>query len=132
MGKGRLKPDFLERTEVFSDRCVAVAEQPDKDGRFRRIVEQLAASGSAVGANIAEADEAMSDKDFRKSLAIAAKELAETRFWLRLSIRRGWLNSDRLAPLLDELTEMKKIVGTILTKTSTERRTRLRTSSPST
>ena len=53
MAKGRLKPEFVERVEAFSDFCVAVAEQLDQDGRFRRIVEQFAASGSAAGANIA-------------------------------------------------------------------------------
>ena len=122
MGKGRLKTDFLERAEAFSDRAVAVAEQLDKDGRFRRIVEQLAASGSAVGANLAEADEAMSDRDFRKCLTIAIKEMAETRFWLRLAIRRAWLTPARLDPLLLELSEMKKIVGTILARTAPEGR----------
>lgn len=126
MGKGRLKPEFLERTEVFSDRCVAVAEQIEKDGRFRRIVEQLAAAGSAVGANIAEADEAMSDKDFRKCMTIAIKEMAETRFWLRLVVRRVWLPQARLDPLLIELAEMKKIVGTILARTAPERRASVR------
>jgi four helix bundle protein len=119
MGKGRLRTEFVERSEAFSDRCVAVAEQLDADGRFRRIVEQLAASGSSVGANLAEADEAMSRNDFRKSLAIATKELAETRFWLRLAIRRGWLEKTRLDPLLTELEEMKKIIGSILSKSAT-------------
>jgi len=117
VGKGRLQPAFLERVELFCDRCVAVAEQLERDGRFQRIVHQLAASGSSVGANIAEADEAMSSKDFRKCLAIAAKELAETRFWLRLAIRREWLPQSRVDPLLAELLEVKKIVGSILTKT---------------
>ncbi len=117
MGKGRLQPVFLERVELFCDRCVAVAEQLERDGRFQRIVHQLAASGSSVGANIAEADEAMSTRDFRKCLAIAAKELAETRFWLRLAIRRAWLPESRLVPLLTELSEIKKVVGSILTKT---------------
>ncbi len=88
MGKGRLKPEFLERCEAFSDRAVAVAEQRDKDGRFRRIVKQRAASGPGVGANLAESDEAMSDKDFSKCLAIAIKEMAETHFWFGLAIRR--------------------------------------------
>jgi four helix bundle protein len=84
MGGGRLRPEFLERTEAFADRCVALTEQLAADGRFVRLVDQLAASGSSVGANIAEASEAMSRKDFRKCLAIASKELAETWFWLRL------------------------------------------------
>ncbi|MCW5764549.1 MAG: four helix bundle protein [Phycisphaeraceae bacterium] len=117
-GKGRLQPQFIARVEEFSDRCVAVAEQLERDGRFRRIVEQLAASGSAVGANLAEADEAMSRRDFRKSLAIAAKELAETRFWLHLAVRRAWLVQSRLDPLLAELSEIKRIVGAILTRTA--------------
>lgn len=116
--KGRLRPDFIERVEAFSDRCLAVAETLDEQGCFRRFVEQLAASGASSGANIAEADEAMSDKDFRKCLAIAVKELVETRFYLRLCIRRGWLSPARLLPLLAELHEVKKIVGSILTKTA--------------
>ena len=121
VAKGRLKSEFVERVEVFCDRCVAVAEQLDQDGRFRRIVEQLAASGSSVGANISEASEAMSTKDFRKSMSIAAKELVETRFWIRLVIRRGWIPENRLQPLMSEITEIKKIVGSILTKTSPAR-----------
>lgn len=116
MGKGRLQPEFVERCEVFSDRCVALAEQLEREGRFRRIVEQLAASGSSVGANIAEADEAMSRRDFRKSVAIAKKELVETRFWIRLAIRREWIAQTRLDLLVAELEELKKIVGSILTR----------------
>jgi four helix bundle protein len=115
--RGRLQPEFLDRVEVFSDRCIAVAEQLDADRRFRRIVEQVAASGTSVGANLAEADEAMSTADFRRCLAIANKELAETRFWLKLIVRRGWLQESRLQPLREEIEEIKRIVGSILTKT---------------
>lgn len=118
MGKGRLKPDFLERVEVFSDRCVSVAEKLAEDGRFQRIVDQFAASSTSVGANIAEADEAMSVKDFRKTISIAIKELAESRFWIKLFIRRQWLAPSRLEPLLIELEELKHILGSILTKTT--------------
>lgn len=117
MGKGQLQPEFVERCEAFSDRCVALAEQLDRDGRFRRIVEQLAAAGASVAANIAEADEAMSRRDFRKSMAIAKKELVETRFWIRLAIRREWVAQTRLDLLVAELEELKTIVGSILART---------------
>jgi four helix bundle protein len=53
-------------------------------------MDQIAASGTSVGANTFEADEAMSRKDFCKALGIANKELNETRFWLRLFVRREW------------------------------------------
>jgi four helix bundle protein len=66
----------------------------------------------------------MSLKDFRKCLAIAIKELAETRFWLRIVIRRGWLSEARLAPLLSEQDEIRKVIGSILTKTREAQATR--------
>jgi four helix bundle protein len=117
MGKGRLNAEFLDRTLEFSDRCLAVAERLARAGKFARFIEQLAASGCSVGANIAEANEAMSLKDFRKCLSIAIKELAETRFWLTLVVRRKWLPESRLRPLMDELLEIRKILGTILART---------------
>ncbi|MFY7897336.1 MAG: four helix bundle protein [Phycisphaerales bacterium] len=45
------------------------------------------------------------------------KELAESRYWMRLFIRRKWLPENRLAPLLAEAHELKRILGSILTKT---------------
>ena len=123
MTTGRLKPEFIERTEEFADRSVAVAEQLARDGRFSRIAEQLASSGSSVGANIAEAHEAMSRRDFRKCLSVAAKELAETRFWLRLTVRRGWIQQSRVEPLQTELEELRNIVGSILARTHPNRKT---------
>ena len=48
---------------------------------------------------------------------ITAKELAETRFWIRLVVRRNWIPSARVESLLDELEQIRLIVGSILTKT---------------
>lgn len=126
MSKGRLRPEFLDRIESFSDRCIAVAESLASQGRFARLVEQLACSGASVGANIAEADEAMSTKDFRKSLSISLKELVETQFWLRIFVRRQWLREAQIASLLQELEEIKLILGSIIgrTKAASERPTR--------
>lgn len=118
-------PDFVERVEGFSDRCLAVAEQLDAERRFARVVGQLVGSGTSVGANVAEADQAMSTADFRKCLSIAIKELAETRFWLCLCIRRNWIADVKLQPLLDELQEMRLIIGSILSKTRPEARSNL-------
>jgi four helix bundle protein len=86
---GRLTKDFLERIESFCDRAVGVSEELGKRKVSLRIVDQALASGTSVGANVFEADEAMSSADFVKCLAIATKELNEFRFWLRLAGRRG-------------------------------------------
>jgi four helix bundle protein len=49
-------------------------------------------------------------------MSIASRELNETRFWLRLFARREWVASDRLAPLLDEVDQLRRILGTMITR----------------
>ncbi len=114
---GRLKAEFLERTEEFANRIVHLAMALPDDRRIGRIVDQVIGAGTSVGANTWEADEAMSRADFRKCLSIAAKELAETRFWLRLIAKQGWIQASRLADLEVECDELQKIIGTILKRT---------------
>jgi len=82
-----------------------------------RITGQLVACGTSVGANTFEADEALSRADFAKTIGIVIRELNETRFWLRLIGRQGWIAGDRLAPLLEETESLKRILGSILVKT---------------
>ncbi|MBX3364667.1 MAG: four helix bundle protein [Phycisphaeraceae bacterium] len=96
MERGWLRPELLARTEAFCNRCLVAAEQLLADGRSPRICDQLAEAGTSVGANIAEAHEAMSLKDFRKCLAISVKALAETRFWIRQCDRRGWFTQAKV------------------------------------
>jgi four helix bundle protein len=113
---GRLEAGFLERVEAFSDRVLDVADELERQGRSRRILDQVVGSGTSVGANTVEACEALSRKDFAKCVGIAIKELAETRFWLRRIIRRDWIPMSRLEPLLREADEIKLILGAILAK----------------
>ncbi len=114
---GRLKPEFLERVELLCDRVLDVVQTLESQRRSIRILDQLSASGTSIGANVFEADEGLSRPDFCKCLGIAVKELSETRFWLRLVTRRGWIDAHRIQPLLNELDEVKKIIGTILSRT---------------
>ena len=48
------------------------------------MTDQLARSGTSVGANIHEAQYAQSKKDFVSKLEIALKESNETSYWLKL------------------------------------------------
>ncbi|MBY0310468.1 MAG: four helix bundle protein [Phycisphaerales bacterium] len=119
---GRLKEDFLQRVDAFAHRVVDVADVLRDDGRSHRIEDQMIGSGTSIGANIAEADEAMSRPDFCKCLSIAFKELAETRYWIRFVATRGWIRPHRLTELDAEAVELKRILGSILTKSKKPRR----------
>ena len=48
------------------------------------ISKQLLRSGTSIGANITEAEQAESKRDFIHKLAIANKEAFETEYWLYL------------------------------------------------
>lgn len=113
---GRLKADFLERVESLSHRVVDVAEVLQRQRRSTRLVDQVIAAGTSVGANVFEADEAMTRAEFVRCLAIATRELNETRFWLRFVGRRAWIPAARLEPLLQECAELKRIFGTMISR----------------
>jgi four helix bundle protein len=52
----------------------------------RSVIDQLTRSSASVGANYAEACNAVSKLDFRNKIFISKKEAAETRYWIDLCI----------------------------------------------
>jgi four helix bundle protein len=78
----------------------------------RSVVDQLTRSSASVGANYAEACNAVSKLDFRNKVFIAKKEIAETRYWIDLCIEltnpQDWLE------LRQEAQELLMILQTII------------------
>jgi four helix bundle protein len=113
----RLRDELLERVEDFGDRGLRLAEALDKQRVSRRISDQIVGCFTSVGANVFEAHEAMSEKDFVKALGIAIKEASESRYWLRLSKRREYFAEKKLQLLEQEALELVKVLGAIIFKT---------------
>jgi four helix bundle protein len=126
---GRLKPEFLERVEAFGDRMLDLAAALERRRVSRRILDQLSACGTSVGANTYEAHEAVSRQDFCKCIGISVKELSESRYWIRLSGRRGWVKPDRLVDLEAECIALAKILGTMLKRSRPQKRRPINTHS---
>lgn len=114
---GRLRAETLERVLSFSERVLTVVDTLEEQGCSRRVLDQLTGCGSSVGANVYEADEALSAADFVKCLGIVVKELSEVRFWLLLCGRRGWIAKERLGPLLAETAELRAVFGSMAVRT---------------
>ena len=55
--------------------------------------KQILRSGTSIGANIREAEQAQSRADFINKLNIALKEANETEYWLELLIRTEYIHS---------------------------------------
>lgn len=75
------------------------------------IAGQLVRSGTAPAPNYEEGCAAESRADFVHKLSICLKELRETRSWIRLIIRTGLLPEAKMVDILDECTQLCKIIG---------------------
>jgi len=76
------------------------------------ISNQLFKSGTSIGANCFEAQNAESKSDFIHKLKIAAKELDETQYWLMLCEYNPELPN--CAELLTKLEEVAKVLNKII------------------
>jgi four helix bundle protein len=73
---------------------------------------QLFRSGTSVGANAREAQNAESKADFIHKFKISAKEVEETEYWLLLSKHSKKLPDSSL--LLKDLEPIKKVISKIV------------------
>ncbi|MBR2639781.1 MAG: four helix bundle protein [Oscillospiraceae bacterium] len=78
------------------------------------ISKQLLRSGTSIGANVSEAEQAQSRADFISKLSIALKEAHETKYWLRLLSETGFLDRKQSDSILSDCSEIEKILVSIL------------------
>lgn len=81
------------------------------------VSKQLLKSGTSIGANISEALQAQSRKDFVAKLSIAHKEANETDFWLRLIVDAGYVHEKETAASKSLLNQTIALLTAILKKT---------------
>lgn len=108
--------DIRERTFKFGVRIVKLVANLPKNTVGFAISNQLIRSGTSVGANIEEAQNSSSKKEFIRSLTISLKEARETNYWLRIIEETKLANGEKLTELLEEVKEIIKILITIIKK----------------
>ena len=79
--------DLEQRTGHFGEMIVDFAKTIPQNPVTNRIIAQLVGAGTSVGANYVEADDAVSKKDFLKSIGTCRKEARETKHFLRMVVR---------------------------------------------
>jgi four helix bundle protein len=115
-GKYKKRKDICERTFKFGVTVIKISNSLPKTPAGFAIASQLVRSGTSVGANVEEAQDGLTKKEFIKSMSIALKEARETRFWLRISIESGLLSKKIVKAVLSESEELVKILVTIVKK----------------
>ena len=82
--------DLEERTARFGEGIIDFAKTIPQNPVTNRIITQLVGAGTSVGANYVEADDAVSKKDFMKSIGSCRKVARETKHFLGMIVRAGF------------------------------------------
>ncbi len=102
---------IVNKTFDFAVLIVKFSEQLDEKRKFV-VAKQILRSGTSIGANVREAQNAASMPDFINKMKIAAKEMDETEYWLLLC--EAAYKTPESKELLEKLMEIRKIMNKII------------------
>ena len=78
------KYNLIIRTEEYCKKILSLAKKVPRNSVTFSLISQFVRSGTSVGANYCEADNAESKSDFRHKIDNNKKESKETIFWMRM------------------------------------------------
>lgn len=82
--------------------------------------KQFLRSGTSVGANVREADNAQSKADFIHKLSIAQKECDETLYWLELLQATHFIDEPQFKSIYKDAEEILKLIKRIIITSKTK------------
>lgn len=107
------KRDLRERTFEFARRIVKLFVSLDRSVLAQTLGRQLLRSGTSIGANYREADQARSKAEFIAKIGDCLKEADETSYWLELLAAEKLAAPADVAMALDESSQLVAIFTTI-------------------
>ena len=110
---------IAEKSMRFEERMVGLYRHLTGDMKEYVISKQMLRSGTSIGANVSEAQNAFSKRDFLAKMYIAFKESCETIYWLQLLHNTGYLTKEEFQAANEECIELRQILSSI-TKTTRE------------
>ncbi len=78
------KYNLGKRTEYFGGNIIELCKITRETLINKNLINQLIRSGTSIGANYSEANNASSKNDFRNKIYICKKESQETKHWLKM------------------------------------------------
>ncbi len=109
-------PIFIKALD-FSIRIVNLYKVLRDERKENVMSKQILRSGTSIGANISEAIAAESTEDFIHKLCISLKEANETKYWILLLHRTGYLTDPEYKSLITDCQELRKLMGAIISTT---------------
>lgn len=104
------KTVLKDKSFAFALRCVNTYQYLNDSKREFVLSKQLIRSGTSVGANIREAQNAESNADYIHKFSIAQKECDETIYWLELLLAANYLTQQEFESIHTEANELLKML----------------------
>jgi len=98
------------KSKKFAVRIVNLYKYLCEEKKEYVLSKQVLRSGTSIGANLAEAEYAISEKDFLSKVYIALKESAETVFWLNLLFETEYITETEYNAINEEALELLKML----------------------
>jgi four helix bundle protein len=107
--------NIRERTLLFADQVVAYSRLLRAKGPlYAKTIEQMNEAAGSIGANVAEAKDGESKKDFIHKNSVALKEANETNYWLKRAWKAEKSLRKEVEPLIQESRELISILTAIV------------------
>ncbi len=106
-----------ERSFEFAVRIVNLYKYLTTERQESIMSKQLLRSGTSVGANVSEAQQAQSPMDFLSKMSIALKESYESDYWLRLLHRTEYLNQEEYDSIITDCRAVSRLLVSIVKST---------------
>jgi four helix bundle protein len=111
--------NLYNKAYKFAIRIIKAYEYLSNSNNKREFTlsKQLLRSGISIGANIAEANGAISKAEFSAKVSIAYKECLETKYWLSLLKDTDYIDEKTFTSIHEDADELGKILFSILKST---------------
>ena len=106
-----------EKSFHFAVRIVKLCKYLQEEKKEYILSKQLMRSGTSIGANVIESQQAQSRADFVSKLNIALKEAVETNYWIRLLQASDYLTDPEYTSVIRDCRELEKLLTAIIKTT---------------
>jgi four helix bundle protein len=101
----------------FSIRIVNLYKYLIENNKEYVMSKQLLKCGTSIGANVHEAINGQSRKDFLSKMYIAYKEASETEYWINLLYETRYISKNEYSSIIADCIEIKIILYNIIKTT---------------
>ena len=112
------KTTVKEKSFDFAIRIVKLYKYLMEEKKEFVLSKQILRSGTSIGANINEAQQGQSKKDFLMKMNISLKECTETKYWIELLSATDFINLEQKDSIMNDCIEIEKMLTSIVKTTS--------------